>query len=119
MRAYYTADREKFFSDSDDQILGELARANPFAFDLEQRARGFNGWQHYKFAGTKWRHVNDAYAQLYLKNAYRVILTRVRQGMVVFVPKGDADDPTRPPGFYDAIWQFLIDCGLPALAVSG
>lgn len=78
-----------------------------------------DGWQHYKFAGTKWRHVNDAYAQLYLKNAYRVILTRARQGMVVFVPKGDADDPTRPPGFYDAIWQFLIDCGLPALAVSG
>ncbi|MCA1936442.1 MAG: hypothetical protein LDL37_13405, partial [Asticcacaulis sp.] len=37
MRAYYTADREKFFSDSDDQILGELARANTFALDLEQK----------------------------------------------------------------------------------
>lgn len=78
-----------------------------------------DGWQHYKFAGTKWRNVNDAFAQLYLKNAYRVILTRARQGMVIFVPKGDADDPTRPPEFYDATWRFLKDCGLPPLAVSG
>ncbi|WP_298331557.1 DUF2075 domain-containing protein [Asticcacaulis sp.] len=73
------------------------------------------GWQHHKFAGTKWRNVNDAFAQLYLKNAYRVILTRARQGMVIFVPKGDVDDPTRPPGFYDATYAFLKDCGLPAL----
>ncbi|WP_343685217.1 DUF2075 domain-containing protein [Asticcacaulis sp.] len=73
------------------------------------------GWQHHKFAGTKWRHVNDAFAQLYLKNAYRVILTRARQGMVIFVPKGDADDPTRPPGFYDATYAFLKACGLQDL----
>lgn len=73
------------------------------------------GWQRYKFAGTKWRHVNDAFAQLYLKNAYRVILTRARQGMVIFVPKGDADDPTRPPVFYDATYAFLKACGLPDL----
>lgn len=74
-----------------------------------------DGWQHHKFAGTKWRHVNDAFAQLYLKNAYRVILTRARQGMVIFVPKGDADDPTRPPGFYDATYAFLKACGLQDL----
>lgn len=74
-----------------------------------------HGWQHHKFAGTKWRHVNDAFAQLYLKNAYRVILTRSRQGMVIFVPKGDADDPTRPPVFYDATYAFLKACGLPDL----
>ncbi|BBF81499.1 DUF2075 domain-containing protein [Asticcacaulis excentricus] len=74
-----------------------------------------DGWQHHKFAGTKWRHVNDAFAQLYLKNAYRVILTRARQGMVIFVPKGDADDPTRPPGFYDATYAFLKACGLQNL----
>ncbi|MCA1936441.1 MAG: DUF2075 domain-containing protein, partial [Asticcacaulis sp.] len=74
-----------------------------------------DGWQHHKFAGTKWRNVNDAFAQLYLKNAYRVILTRARQGMVIFVPKGDVDDPTRPPGFYDATYAFLKACGLQDL----
>lgn len=74
-----------------------------------------DGWQHHKFAGTRWRNVNDAFAQLYLKNAYRVILTRARQGMVIFVPKGDADDPTRPPGFYDATYAFLKACGLQDL----
>lgn len=74
-----------------------------------------DGWQHHKFAGTKWRNVNDTFAQLYLKNAYRVILTRARQGMVIFVPKGDADDPTRPPGFYDTTYAFLKACGLQDL----
>ncbi|UDF03971.1 DUF2075 domain-containing protein [Asticcacaulis sp. AND118] len=74
--------------------------------------RYVDGWQHRKFAGTKWRNVNDDFSQLYLKNAYRVILTRARQGMVIFVPPGDADDPTRPPEFYDGIWRFLKDCGL-------
>lgn len=74
-----------------------------------------DGWQHHKFAGTEWRNVNDAFAQLYLKNAYRVILTRARQGMVILVPKGDADDPTRPPGFYDATYAFLKACGLQDL----
>lgn len=74
--------------------------------------RYLDGWQHRKFAGTKWRSVNDGFSQLYLKNAYRVILTRARQGMVIFVPPVDADDPTRPPEFYDGIWQFLKDCGL-------
>ncbi|MFT3995865.1 MAG: DUF2075 domain-containing protein [Asticcacaulis sp.] len=72
-----------------------------------------DGWQHRKFAGTKWRNVNDDFARLYLKNAYRVILTRARQGMVIFVPTGDTDDPTRPPEFYDGVWRFLKDCGVP------
>lgn len=87
-------------------------------WDADYRYSG-DGWQHHKFARTKRRHVNDGFAQLYLKNAYRVILTRARQGMVNFVPKGGADDPTRPPEFYDATWRFLTDCGLPPLAVSG
>ena len=73
------------------------------------------GWQWYKFKGTRWQSVNDRFWRLYLKNAYRVILTRARQGIVIFVPRGDAADQTRPPEFYDGIFRFLSRCGLPSL----
>jgi hypothetical protein len=52
---------------------------------------------------------------MYLKNAYRVLLTRARQGMVIFVPPGNADDATRPPAYYDATFEFLRDVGLVPL----
>ena len=48
----------------------------------------------------------------YLKNAYRVILTRARQGMIVFVPKGAEEDATRLPAYYDQTYEFLKKCGL-------
>nr|WP_321510264.1 DUF2075 domain-containing protein [uncultured Hyphomonas sp.] len=70
------------------------------------------GWSHHAFKGTRWQNVNSADRQLYLKNAYRVILTRARQGMVIYVPRGNADDPTRPPEFYDNIATYLARCGL-------
>jgi hypothetical protein len=76
------------------------------------------GWQSYKFKGTRWQSVKDRFLRLYLKNAYRVVLTRARQGMVIFVPKGDERDPTRPPGFYDGIFDFLKRCGVPALGID-
>ncbi len=69
-------------------------------------------WTHLSFRGTRWQQVNAAERRLYLKNAYRVMLTRARQGMVVFVPRGAAEDPTRPPAFYDQTFAFLQDCGL-------
>jgi schlafen family protein len=53
-------------------------------------------WQFHRFAGTKWQNVNDENRQVYLTNAYRVLLTRARQGMVIYVPKGDLLDATRP-----------------------
>lgn len=53
--------------------------------------------------------------KLYLLNAYRVPLTRARQGLIVFVPHGDAKDPTRPPTFYDETYAFLVSCGIPEL----
>lgn len=59
--------------------------------------------------GRKWPHT---LRQLYLKNAYRVILTRARQGMIIFVPEGDAGDPTRPRSFYVGTYSFLKACGL-------
>ncbi len=72
-------------------------------------------WVYQAFKGTKWQFVKDESKRVYLKNAYRVILTRARQGMVIFVPKGDASDRTRPPSFYDGTAEFLRSCGIPPL----
>lgn len=55
--------------------------------------------------------------QRYLLNSYRVLLTRARQGMVLFVPHGvDPDiDPTRNHEYYDAIYDYLVSCGIEPL----
>lgn len=53
---------------------------------------------------------------MYLKNAYRVLLTRARQGMVIVVPEGDPSDPTRDSAFYDPVWEYLKELGLQVLA---
>lgn len=73
------------------------------------------GWVCQAFKGTKWQNVNDNARRIYLKNAYRVILTRARQGMVLFVPKGAISDLTRPPSFYDGTFNYLRSCGIPTL----
>jgi len=72
-------------------------------------------WNYQSFKGTEWQCINDASRRLYLKNAYRVILTRARQGMILFVPKGDVSDRTRPPSFYDGTFEYLRACGIPIL----
>lgn len=74
--------------------------------------RVHNEWQYFSFRGTKWQRSIAADRQHYLKNAYRVLLTRARQGMVIFVPSGDPLDPTRPPHVYDEIFEYLKCCGL-------
>jgi hypothetical protein len=72
-------------------------------------------WKHRNFRGTDWQDVHDKARQTYITNSYRVLLTRARQGMVIFVPPGDRDDLTRPPGAYDAVDGWLAECGVPAL----
>ena len=88
------------------------------AWDLNFRRTG-SGWQARQFRGTRWQQISASDAGLsrsdYVKNAYRVLLTRARQGMVIFVPPGDAADATRPPADYDAIAEWLSACGIPAL----
>ena len=74
--------------------------------------RGDDEWHHFSFRGTKWQRINSIDRQLHLKNAYRVLLTRARQGMVIFVPAGDSSDLTREPHVYDEIYTYLRDCGL-------
>ncbi|MFN3228766.1 MAG: DUF2075 domain-containing protein [Asticcacaulis sp.] len=75
-------------------------------WDADLRMEGGN-WAHYNFKGTKWQNVKDRFRRAYLANAYRVLLTRARQGMVIFVPHGDELDPTRLPQFYDETYEFL------------
>lgn len=69
-------------------------------------------WEHHAFVGSRWQRILKADRQLYLKNAYRVLLTRARQGMVIVVPEGAADDPTRASGFYDGTCDDLRSLGL-------
>jgi len=82
-----------------------------------RRAEG--RWSFHDFLGAGWRNVHDTRRQTYLANAYRVLLTRARQGMVIYVPKGDEADHTRPPHFYDGIASYLKACAIPELAVQG
>ena len=70
-----------------------------------------NGWQHWSFKGSKWQKIKKPERQNYLKNAYRVLLTRARQGMVIVVPQGNEEDHTRPPAFYDHTFKYLKDIG--------
>jgi len=70
-----------------------------------------NGWEYRSFVGDRWNFIRKAERQLYLKNAYRVLLTRARQGMIIVVPLGDATDPTRNPIFYDPIFNYMKSIG--------
>lgn len=65
---------------------------------------------------SKWTSIKNQDKQTYRKNAYRVLLTRARMGMVIFVPKGDVDDPTNSPEEFEATAQYLIRCGVTSLS---
>jgi hypothetical protein len=70
-----------------------------------------SGWQHFSFVGSHWNRINKPERRTYLKNAYRVLLTRARQGMVVVVPRGDKRDATRLPDFYNPTFEYLKRVG--------
>lgn len=72
-------------------------------------------FKHLKFVGTKWQNIKSADNILYLKNAYRVLLTRARQGFVIFVPPGDETDTTAKPEYYDGIYRYLKSVGIKEL----
>jgi Uncharacterized conserved protein (DUF2075) len=72
-------------------------------------------WSFHHFRGDRWTNVNSPDGQKYLKNAYRVLLTRARQGMVLFVPQGAESDPTRSPGYYDSTFNYLSGLGIHVL----
>ena len=84
------------------------------AWDADLRY-GRDGWSHRRFRGTRWVNINAEDWRRYRENAYRVLLTRARQGMVIYVPEGDGEDPTRRPAFYDATYEYLGSIGIPEL----
>lgn len=69
-------------------------------------------WKYQNFKGTKWQNINKELDKEYLKNTYRVLLTRARQGMVIFVPESSSLDHTRPKGFYDETYEYLKEIGI-------
>ena len=72
-------------------------------------------WDTHAFRGNKWQRVLSESNQKYLKNAYRVLLTRARQGMIIFVPEGRTDDHTRKPQFYDRTFEYLKSVGFEVI----
>lgn len=71
-----------------------------------------SGWIHKSFVGDQWNNINKEDKREYQKNAYRVLLTRARQGMIIVVPEGDINDPTRNPDYYDQTYKYLKRIGL-------
>lgn len=68
-------------------------------------------WDNWSFRGSRWQRIKKTELQNYQKNAYRVLLTRARQGMVIVVPEGDQEDHTRRSDFYDPIFGYLKEIG--------
>lgn len=64
-------------------------------------------WQHFNFRSDRWQNINIAEGRAYQLNAYRVLLTRARQGMVICIPEGNPDDATRLPEFYDPTYEYF------------
>jgi Uncharacterized conserved protein (DUF2075) len=85
------------------------------SWDGDLRFTG-SGWSFHDFRGVRWCNIANGDNRRYLRNTYRVLLTRARQGMVIFVPPGDPSDPTRSSEFYDSTFNYLTELGIPELA---
>lgn len=83
-------------------------------WDADLRATG-SGWTYHDFRGKQWQAIHNEANQNYLRNAYRVLLTRARQGMVLFIPPGDSADSTRLPSFYEHTFSYFVEIGIPPL----
>lgn len=84
------------------------------AWDADFRYDG-GQWHYHRFVGNHWNNVSKQDKKQYLKNTYRVLLTRARRGMIIFVPLGSKNDATRNPIFYDQTYVFLKSIGIPEL----
>ena len=72
-------------------------------------------WKYQNFKGSKWQNIKQEVSKNYLKNTYRVLLTRARQGMIILIPEGSDIDHTRPHDFYDGTYNFLKEIGITEL----
>ena len=68
-------------------------------------------WDHWFFRGSRWQRIHNSENRIYHKNAYRVLLTRARQGMVIVVPEGNNSDHTRKKEYYDPTFKYLQEIG--------
>jgi DUF2075 family protein len=95
------------------QIQGLELDYSIVCWDADLRREKSN-WVPYKLSGSDWQKDNLVSVAI---NGYRVLLTRARKGMVIFVPVGDntGEDPTRNVEFYDQVWEFLKACGAKEL----
>jgi hypothetical protein len=72
------------------------------------------GWHYRQFRGTRWMNANNATRQRYIRNKYRVLLTRAREGMILYIPSGSSTDVTRPSEPYNHLAKYLEACGVAA-----
>ena len=107
--SYYLEDAATEF-----QVQGLELDWTCVTWDGDLRFTG-SGWSYHDFRGDRWINIGNLDNRRYLLNAYRVLLTRARQGMIIFVPTGEPNDPTRSPEFYDSTYNFLINVGVTAL----
>ena len=75
-------------------------------------------WMTRRLHGAQWDNVQKPTGQRFTRNSYRVLLTRAREGMVLWVPRGNPSDPTRSPDTLDATADFLAACGASPLGTS-
>ena len=76
---------------------------------------GEKAWMFRNFSGNGWRNVSREVDQRYLLNTYRVLLTRAREGLIIWIPTGNENDPTRASAPLDATAEYLKRCGLPEM----
>jgi hypothetical protein len=69
------------------------------------------GWLHRRLNGAHWRETRNLLRRQFLENSYRVLLTRAREGMIIWVPEGEPADGTREPDLLDATVRYLTACG--------
>lgn len=74
-----------------------------------------DGWKTFAFKGNKWQNIKNIERKKYLINAYRVLLTRARQGMAIVVPEGNPEDHTRKSEYYDTTFNYLKSIGIKFL----
>ncbi len=83
-------------------------------WDGDLRHNG-KSWETFEFKGNKWQRIVKEERKKYLVNAYRVLLTRARQGMIIIVPEGNSEDHTRLPEYYDGTFNYLKSLGIPVI----
>jgi hypothetical protein len=107
--SYYLEDAATEF-----QVQGLELDWSCVTWDGDLRFAG-SEWAFHDFRGSRWQRILNSENRNYLRNAYRVLLTRARQGMVIFVPEGDREDYTRQPEYYDETYSYLLSLGIASV----